>query len=141
MRFFAPPASAEAWQDRSPSNAGDGYTGALTNDAGSTRVTYTVPAGRRAFVGALNLSLEVTTDDPAATIGRLSATITPSGESAYSIGAIGIDPTVKGITAGVFGNVNAFLEPGDNITITSYQPNATAVVQAFCGVAITEFDA
>lgn len=141
MQIFNTPASAEPWEDRSPTNVSIGATLALNSDAGGTvRATYTVPAGKRARIGNLNTILQVTTLE-AAGWARALWTMTPSGGSAKNIGGAVVDTTNVLTQAIANGNGDIFLNAGDKLDLTTVTSGVTAVIQTFAGAAILEFDA
>lgn len=140
-RFFAPPASAADWMDRSPLTITRGFTGNIQNDTtGTVRWTYTVPAGRRIQIGALHGDGEID-----GVLGgnsmRLTAVITPSGESGFAIFRNNITASVGRSSQVDPAGYNFFLNAGDKIELTSVTIGATTVFATATGFTGTEFDA
>jgi hypothetical protein len=141
MQFFAPPASAEAWQDRSPLSVNAGAAGSLNNDtAGTVRWTYTVPAGRRAFIGAYFASAYATVPG-VGDVHLFTIAVIPSGGAEYAIYRTFKQPELAA-SEGKNGNgTGVWMAAGDVIHMTTVTINATGTTIYTSGMSGLEFDA
>lgn len=129
------------WQDRSPLTLDFGWTGAVQNDPLTVRFGYTVPAGRRAWIGSLQITTQVITAGPAGSWCRALATIRPAGSALRNVGGSITSSSALASVDRAAAAVGSFLAAGDRVEFTTVTSEPTAVVQVFSGLVGMEFDA
>lgn len=144
MRIVSPPGSGAFWLDRSPSSKSLGWTGVLTNDAGgTTRATFLVQPGKRAFVGDISCIMQCTAAN-AGDFARALWTYTPSGGSGVNAGGAIVNCGNLSFAHAINNSQNGgnfYMAAGDQLVISTVTVGTVATTQVYTGVAILEFDA
>ena len=131
-----------AWYDRNAASRADTYTGQqLAPHALTTRLTYTVPAGKKAIVELLQVKCVRRT--AATTVGLVYAyaTITPSGGSEKEILDSYLFGNAVGDKDGQALQGTLVLCTGDVINMKTYDGSTGGTVDYFLAYKVTEFDA
>lgn len=142
MKTGQPIIGRPAWYDRNPASKADIWTGAgVAPHAATTRKTYTCPAGKKAMVEVLELS--VIRETAATTVGTAQAyvTITPSGGSAIVCIAAWIRTNTVADRNDAFLGASMLLFPGDRIDLMTLDLSTGGTCAYFVCYKITEFDA
>ena len=130
------------WYDRNPKSVGDDYDADITGvDAGTDRISYTVPADRICLVESISINVARTVAGAGNHWFNARWKHTPSGGSAKIIQTTNI----YGNTVGEVGNWtlggNLTLFEGDVITLSTAGGSAGGKVSVESGFKGTEFDA
>lgn len=125
------------WYDRNPSDQSVGYLAvAVAPHTTTTRATYTVPTGRKAFITALHA--EVYRRDAPTTAGKVYAQVFWSG--VVMLKASHLNATVGSVERSSVGVDNALMA-GDTVFIETCDLSTGGTMDYQVGVAIVEFDA
>lgn len=130
------------WLDRSPLVVVHGYTGTISNDGGgTTRWTYTCPAGRRALVTSLAMFLRVSTAAAAVDFCRESVVVF-DGVNTVNLGMLEVDASAVGNLDRIAYGAGTYLAAADVIWMTTTTIGAIgAAYLIMSGIAILEFSA
>jgi len=137
-----PVASPRAeWYDRNPADASQDYYGSLSPHVVTTRWSYTVPSGKKAWVQIATIFCMRRT--AATTMGEVYVflVIVPSGGSLKRLMiACFVDNTVW-VKDKAYGGVGILLRAGDAVNANTADSSTGGTVDYYCGAKITEFDA
>jgi len=150
MRLIAAGTPRAAPYDRNPTSQAQSGNALLSENTGTSGlITYTVPAGKKAYLGILSIELlcEVAATSAATTHKvYLEPRLTPSGgaEAAILHRALNVPAMVAGDRAEVAATPGLTLQAGDAMTIYRTfdgQGGGAGRVHIWAHVARTEFDA
>jgi len=138
-RYMARP----EWYDRNPASKCDQYQNTLSPHGQTVRLTYTVPAGKKAMVELLQADVFRRTVATTAAYPSSSWNLTPSGESIKYILLSTLTPEQNAIGDKDYRELGATLAlfPGDKVEGITVDGGTGGTAMYYLSYKITEFDA
>ncbi len=143
-RFASPVGSRPQYYDRNPVMISlDGGTGDIAPHADTSRVSYTVPANKKAFLEFLQAEIQATTAPGTPSFRSTRHKYTPSGGSTVNIilKQLTANDTAAGARIGGEVGGSAIMLAADFLDMTSEDLSTTGTARYILSAKLTEFDA